>query len=115
MQISGKIILFVEEKKGKENTLFKTFSTTISNKKEDGSYINKSLEVRFNEEKITRQQLNQLSPKKFYVLEVADGWLSVRSYVKDEETRTILYLYIDEATIKEAKDIKNPKGNDLPF
>lgn len=115
MQISGKIILFVEDKKGKENSLFKTFSTSISNKREDGSYINKTLEVRFNEEKITRQQLNQLSSKKCYVLDVTDGWLSVREYQKEDETRSVIYLFIDEATIKEAKDIKNPKGNDLPF
>ena len=115
MQISGKLILFGEEKKGKENTLFKTFSTTISNKQEDGSYVNKTLEVKFNEEKITRQQLNQLSVKKCYVLEVSNAWLSVRSYVKDEAKKTTLYLFIDEATIKESKDIKNPKGNDLPF
>ena len=61
MQISGKLLVFVEDKKGKENKPFKTFSTSISNKNLDGSYLNKSLEVRFNTENIPQEALNKMS------------------------------------------------------
>ena len=118
MQISGKVILFVEEKKGKENKPFKTFSTTISNKNADGSYLNKSLEVRFNTENIKQESLNQLRSDRCYTLEVEDGWLSVRSYVNEaEEERKVFYLYIDKATIKSFKEIAKTtnQSNDLPF
>lgn len=113
MKISGKIFLFVEDKTGRENSQFKTFSTSISTPKEDGSFINKSLEVRFNEKNITRDKLNMLSASKVYTLEVEDAWLSVREYTKDEVTKRVIYLFIDKATIKDSKAKKN--SNELPF
>lgn len=121
MEISGKLTLFVEEKKGKENTTFKTFSTTISSKGEDGKYLNKSIEVRFNRDNITEAQTNKLLTSKCYTLEVENAWLSVRKYTtmvnEAPEDKKVLYIFIDQATIKEAKDIKKPKNqdNDLPF
>ena len=116
MKVSEKVILFVEDKKGKENQPFKTFSTTISTKKND-QYINKSLEVRFNTENIPLEKLNKLSASKCYILEVEDGWLGVREYeVENGDTRKVFYLYIDKATIKDAKVINKPsKNDDLPF
>lgn len=118
MQISGKLMLFIEDKKGKENKPFKTFSTTISNKNADGSYLNKSLEVRFNTENIKQESLNQLRSDRCYTLEVEDGWLSVRSYkTENEEERKVFYIYIDKATIKSFKEIAKTtnQSNDLPF
>lgn len=116
MKVSEKVILFVEDKKGKENQPFKTFSTTISSKRGD-DYINKSLEVRFNTDNIPTEKLNKLSADKCYNLEVEDGWLGVREYeVENGDKRKVLYLYIDKATIKDAKTINRPsKNNDLPF
>ncbi len=116
MKVSEKVILFVQDKKGKENIPFKTFSTTISTKRNE-EYLNMSLEVRFNVENIPQEKLNKLSSSKCYTLDVEDGWLGVREYqVENGDKRRVMYLYIDKATIKEAKDIQKPaKDNDLPF
>ena len=116
MKVSEKVILFVQDKKGKENVPFKTFSTNVSTKKED-KYLNKSLEVRFNTENIPQEKLNKLSSDFCYTLEVEDGWLGVREYeVENGDTRRVLYLYIDKATIKDKKEInKSQKNDDLPF
>ena len=106
----------MEEKKGKEGEVFKTFSTTISTKRND-EYVNKSLEVRFNTDNITQSSLNKLSSSKCYTLEVENGWLGVREYTnKDNEVKKVLYLFIDKATIKDSKPVnKNSQNNDLPF
>lgn len=121
MEISGKLILFVEDVKGKETT-FKKFSTTISTKDSNGKYLNLGLEVRFNRDNIPEQATNKLLASKCYTLEVESAWLSVRKYTKmvndTEEEHKVLYIYVDKATIKSAKEIKkNPKANDsdLPF
>lgn len=117
MLISGKLLVFVEDKKGKENKPFKTFSTSISNKNLDGSYINKSLEVRFNTENIPQEKLNKMTSDKCYTLEVEEGWLSVRAYKNEaDEERKVFYIYVDKATVKEAKPITKKEANsDLPF
>lgn len=116
MKISEKLILFVEDKKGKENQPFKTFSTTISSKKGE-EYLNKSIEVRFNTENIPLEKLNKLKSDHCYTLEVEDGWLSVRSYETEEgDTRKVLYIYVDKASVKDSKKINKPSSNnDLPF
>ena len=117
MTISGNILVFVEDKKGKENKPFKTFSTSISNKQADGTYINKSLEVRFNTENIPQQALNKMDSSKCYVLDVEEAWPSVRSYVAENgDEKKVLYIYINKATVKEAKPVtKVNSNNDLPF
>ena len=116
MKISERLILFVEDKKGKENQPFKTFSTTISTKKGE-EYLNKSIEVRFNTENIPLEKLNKLKSDYCYTLEVEDGWLSVRSYETEEgDTRKVLYIYVDKASVKDSKKITKPSSsNDLPF
>lgn len=116
MKISEKLVLFVQDKKGKENQPFKTFSTTISSKKGE-EYVNMSIEVRFNTENISQDKLNMLSSDFCYILEVEDGWLGVRTYENQEgETRKVLYVYVDKATIKDRKKVQKPaNNNDLPF
>ncbi len=117
MKVSERLVLFVQDKKGKENRPFKTFSTTISSKKEDGIYINKSMEVRFNTENIPLEKLNKLSQDKCYTLEVEEGWLGVREYqTENEETRKVIYVFVDKATVKDSKPInKTQENSDLPF
>ena len=116
MKVSEKVLLFVEEKKGKEGNVFKTFSTTISTKRDD-EYVNKSLEVRFNTDNIPQSSLNKLSTSKCYTLEVENGWLGVREYIdKNNEVKKVLYVFIDKATIKDSKPVnKNSQNDDLPF
>lgn len=116
MEVKGKIRLFVKELKAKEGRHFKIFSTSFSSKNEDGSYTNKSMEVRFNKEKYPEEKLNKLSESKMYELEVESAWISVRSYKKDEIENRVFYLFIDECKFVSSKDIEVSKPNDdLPF
>ena len=117
MQISGKLNLFVQDKKGKENKPFKTFSTTVSSQDLEGKYINKTIEVRFNTENIPLEKLNKLSANKMWILEIEEGWHGVRSYKNDnDEEIKVLYIYVNKATVKDSKDIQaKEENNDLPF
>ena len=116
MTISGKFNVFVEDKKGQEKSLFKTFSTTISTKQQDGSYLNKSLEVVLDKEEFPAERKAKFDKNYMYELEVSEAWLGVRSYTKDENEVRILYLYINKAEVKSKKKINkssNP-ADDLP-
>lgn len=118
MNISGKFNIFVEDKKGQENTLFKTFSTTISSKQQDETYTNKSLEVRFDKEQFPSEVIANFDSRYMYELEVQEAWLSVRSYEKDDNEVRVIYLYIKAAKCKSKKKIIKPAKvgeNDLPF
>lgn len=121
MEITGQITIFVEDVKGKEGNTFKKFSTTISTKDKNGKYINKSLEVQLNKEQFPEERTNKWLTTKCYKLEITSAWLGVRQYTKmlgdQEETKKVIYLYIDQAEPKSSQDIKkNPaKDNDLPF
>ena len=117
MQISGKLNLFVQDKKGKENKPFKTFSTTISSQDLEGKYLNKTLEVRFNVENIPQEKLNKLTSNKMWILEIEEGWLGVRSYKNgNDEDVKVMYVYINKASVKDSKDIQvKEENNDLPF
>lgn len=116
MTISGKFNVFVEDKKGQEKSLFKTFSTTISTKQQDGSYLNKSIEVVLDKEEFPAERKAKFDSKFMYEFEVSEAWLGVRSYTKDENEVRILYLYINKAEVKSKKKINkssNP-ADDLP-
>ena len=118
MNISGKFNIFVEDKKGQENSLFKTFSTTISTKQQDESYINKSLEVRFDKEQFPPEVIAQMDSRYMYELDVQESWLGVRSYEKDGNDVKVIYLYIKAAKCNSKKKINKPVNNgetDLPF
>ena len=116
MNITGKFYIFVEDKKGQENSLFKTFSTTISTKKEDGTYINKRIDVRFDKESYPSEVIAKFDSKYAYELDVTEAWLGVRSYVQNENEVRVFYLYIKAADCKSKKKINKPSGeNDLPF
>ena len=117
MLVSGKFNVFVEDKKGQEKSLFKTFSTTISSKQQDGSYLNKSLEVRFDKENFSSEQIAKFDSHYMYEIEVSEAWLGVRSYTKDENEVRILYLFISKAKCLSKKKInkQSDPANDLPL
>ena len=124
MKISEKVIVFVTSKdregktlKTKDGKPFKKFSTNFSSKNDDGTYTNKSMEVRFNRENIPESATKKMTDNKCYVLDVKNGWIGVRSYKNEEnEERKVFYLWIDEASVTEAKEIQqSSKNGDLPF
>lgn len=116
MVITGKFNVFVEDKKGQEKSYFKTFSTTISTKQADGSYLNKSIEVRLDKESFPSERVAKFDSRYMYEFEVSEAWLGVRSYTKDDNEVRILYLYINQAEIKSKKKITKPsnEADDLP-
>lgn len=119
MNITGKFLIFVEDKKGKENNLFKTFSTNISTKQEDGSYVNKSIEVRLDRESFPSEVIAKMDSKFCYELEISESWLSARQYTSaDGSSKKSLYLYVKSAAClskKKVNKVVTQNNNDLPF
>lgn len=116
MKVSELLRVFVEDKKTKEGKPWKSFTTSFSSKNEDGTYVNKSMEVRFNKENIPESKTNKMESTKVYTLEVENAWIGVRGYVNEKgEERKVFYLYIDKAKVKESKDIEKSGNSDIPF
>ena len=116
MKVSELVRVFVEDKKTKDGKPWKAFTTSFSSKNEDGTYVNKSMEVRFNRENIPEAKTNKMESTKVYTLEVENAWIGVRSYTNEEgEERKVFYLYIDKASVKESKDIEKSGNSDIPF
>lgn len=119
MNLTGIINLFVETKKA-SGSVFKTFSTSISTKgKVEGEYIRKSMEVRFNTENISTDNLYKLKDEMYYELEIQEGWLGVREYQdKEGKDKRVFYIFVNKATLKDShkkKKPEKPNDSDLPF
>lgn len=113
MKITGKTTLFVEHHEGAKP--FDTYSTTVSHKNEDGSYLNANLEVRFTQAFLTEEKRKALKPNVAYQLEVKDGWLDVRSFTtKDGTIARVLMLVVNDATVLSKKNCNKTK-DELPF
>lgn len=123
MDIKGKINLFVEVKKLKDEKSIKVFTGNIGHKNEDGSYTNASIGIRFSKDNFPYEKLNQLEEKYCYVLDVTKGFLSVRGYVtKEGKAGREIYLEVLEGTILDKKEITKDASlqhiehnNGLPF
>lgn len=121
MLVSGKIYIFPEEiRKLGDGSEMRNINTSISTKQEDGSYINMTLEVKFNKEKIPMSKLLKLDVNKCYELEILDGWLSVRKYTNQNgDERRVLYIFCNDGKLTGSKEIqkkpKEEKPSDLPF
>lgn len=106
MKITGKTTLFVKlnEWEGKK---FKTFSTSISHKNEDGSYLNANVEVQFTKAFLTAEKEAYLKEGTAYQLDITDGWLDVRSFTtKDGQLARVLVIKVNEATMLDEKKVK---------
>ena len=115
MNISGKLTLFIQEKKTKEGKVFHTYSTTIGNKQEDGSYLNASMDVLFDKNNFSGEKLSKLDPKRAYNLEVSEAWLTTRSFKsKEDKDVRVICIFIKEATVKDSKVI-NKSTEEVPF
>ena len=79
MEIKGKITIFPEKRKN-ENGEFIVCKGTISSKDQDGKYLNKSVEVKFDKDHFPRAKVNTLNPDYCYQLEVEKGYLVVDGY-----------------------------------
>ena len=115
MNVSGKLTLFIQEKKTSEGKIFHTYSTSVGSKQEDGSYLNATMEVGFNKERFPLSKLEKLDSAKAYILEIKDSWLSVRKFTtKEGKEARVIYLFINDAEIKDSKEINKSSG-EYPF
>ena len=115
MEIKGKITIF-PEKKSNDRGEFIVCKGTLSSKTQDGKYINKSVEVKFDNKKFPKEKVNSLDPTKCYQLEVTSGYLVVDGYEKEGKMNTFINLYIlDGKLVGEPKDVNRVEKANLPF
>ena len=115
MNVNGKILLFTEghtiNQGKKDEKSFLTFTTTISHKNEDDTYINASVEVRFVGDMYEKGQ--KLAPDSAYTLNVEEGWLDVRTYQdKEGKLKKVIFVNISKAKTegkpKKLNKVENP-------
>lgn len=120
MKLTGKFIIFVEDKHVKDGVI-KVFSTSVSKKQENGSYVNATIGVRFGKTNFPNERLEKLQMNKCYTFDVTNAWLDVRAYTtKDGKAGREIFIHIEEATPVESKevihkDIRASLPEDLPF
>ena len=119
MEIKGKITIF-PEKKSNDKGEFVVCKGTISSKTQDGKYLNKSVEVKFSNEKFPKEKVNSLDPTKCYQLEVKSGYLVVDGYEKEGKMHTFINLYVLDGKLTGSKEVVRPEeaeitDSDLPF
>lgn len=125
MELKGKITIFPETKKGKndkgEAVKFIVCRGTISSKNESGEYVNKSVSVKFAGSNFPKDKVNKLNPEKCYQLEIEEGFLGVTERVTSTGTKKDLEIVVLKGKLANSKDVKRPeapaetKNDDLPF
>ena len=123
MDVKGKITIFprkVEVKDG-EDTKVKVFCTgSISSKKEDGTYINKSVDVSFSSKFIPEDKLQKLDENLCYELEIKSGFLKVNERVYKGDTIREIGIMVTDGKLLSSKTYERKEkevvaDSDLPF
>ncbi len=120
MNVTGKIVVFVEDKKTSKGTI-KEFSTSIGRKEENGSYTNASIGVRFTKENFPLERLNKLVANKCYTFELEEAWLDCRAFkTKEGKEAREIFISVKAAKPLESKeivrkDVRADLPSDLPF
>lgn len=105
MQVNGKIVLFVENHQ-KEGSSFQTYSTTVSHKNEDGTYINSTMEVQFTKAFLTDEKKKGLKDDYCYTLELKDAWLDTRVFkTKAGSQAHIIFIKVNACDMIEKKKL----------
>ena len=118
MEIKGKLKIF-PEKKHNDKGDFIVVRGTISSKDQEGKYLNKSVEVKFDKEKFPKEKVNALDPEMCYELEVEKGYLLVDGYTNNEgKLITVINLFVCEGKLVgeplKVNRVEKTSGN-LPF
>ncbi|MBR2557477.1 MAG: hypothetical protein IKE95_03760 [Methanobrevibacter sp.] len=111
MNITGKTRLFLQKRQGSKGEFIK-FTTNISTKQKDGSYVNMSCDVIFDKEKYPEATLNKLKTDCNYNLEIASGTLMVREFEGKNGTQQVLVIYVTDCTINDEKKTNHKKSKD---
>ena len=122
MNIDGKINLFATKRNvtidGKEVT--KTdLSTTISTKAEDGSYINKKVNVRLVGKDFGEEKIAKLEENKCYAFDVYEGFLGVHAWKNSRgDDKRELEFIVTKGKLLSVKEVVRKEvevDSNLPF
>lgn len=127
MELTGQIKIFINEKTNDKGELFRTYSTSVGNKDQEGNYYNAYLNVRFAKDNFPEEKLLKMDKSKYYDLEIEEGFLSAEKG-KDGIIRPIVVIKAGKCVaghpvaqkakpkkvVKTAKDLEI-KDEDLPF
>ena len=92
MKLSAdQINVFVETKATKDGEN-KVFTTSIGSKDKEGNYTNKSLEVSFSKDALSKENLAKLVSGYYYQVEVRDGFLTCRSYTNKDGRKVVVLV-----------------------
>ena len=111
MDIRGKTNMFVEKGTTKKGEPFVDCSVSVSRKLEDGTYIHKSLKLIFDEEKFPKERLLKLDEKTRYVIEICEGWLTLR-YYKNKDGKEVREpaIFVKAFQVLEKHEIKKAEA-----
>lgn len=121
MNINGKLTLFVAKRVANTKEGEKTFtdiSATIGSKREDGTYLNKSVKVKLIGKNFPEEKISALKENTAYAMEVEEGFIAVDSYVKNGEEKRDLVLVISKGHCTGTKEVQRKVvevNDDLPF
>lgn len=114
---ADKINIFVNERKDKEGKTFKTYSTTINSKQEDGTFISVSVPVRITKTALPKGSDSKLVPGFYYTAQVRDGFLSAYNRKTKEGTERAIMIVLTNLVWKDKVELKSKSANeeDVPF
>ncbi len=84
MQVNGETTIFAKAHEGRDGTWY-TYSTGVSSKRQDGSYTNAYLDVRFRKGVVVENKTK---------IDIKDGFLTVREFEVNGETRKKIELMV---------------------
>lgn len=115
MQISGKTMIFRKDHESRDGTWY-SYSTTVSSKRQDGSYINAFMDVKFRKGVVVENKSK---------INVKDGFIAAREFTANggqtvqKPELVILEFDLDEPVEEEVEE--EPSGfsaltdEDMPF
>lgn len=114
MDVKGKISVFVKTIGGK-----KVYQASICSNKKDNEgneiKLHCSMDVQFAKSGFTDEQLSKLVENHCYVIDVEEGFLSVDTWIKNDQQRRKIYIVIlkghcvkDTPFTPKAKAVENP-------
>ena len=114
---ADKINIFVNERKDKEGKTFKTYSTTINSKQEDGTFISVSVPVRITKTALPKGSDSKLVAGFYYTAQVRDGFLSAYNRKTKEGTERAIMIVLTNLVWKDKVEFKSKPTNeeDVPF
>ena len=111
MRISGETVIFRNAHEGKDGTWY-TYATGVSSKRQDGTYANAYMDVRFRKGVVVENKTK---------IDITDAFFTVREYAVNGETKKKIELMIldfkiiDGLNAAEQEHFSALNYDDVPF